>query len=150
MSKVASNDVVRVPVERTLYAIGIDAGTKTGLGIWDVKGKRFEAIVTTQIHRAQAIVKRYHEEHGNILVRVEDARQVRFGTDRKRAQGAGSVKRDAKMWEDYLKDNGIPFEMVRPNKVLTKWDAKRFATVTRYEGQTSEHGRDGAMLVYDF
>ncbi len=65
-------------------------------------------------------------------------------------QGAGSVKRDCKIWEDFLTDLDIPFEMVAPRKGMTKYSAAAFKKLTGYEGKTSEHARDAAMLVFGF
>ena len=40
--------------------------------------------------------------------------------ERKRLQGVGSVKRDATIWEDYLTELGVEFEMVAPKRNITK------------------------------
>ena len=130
------------------YIFGIDAGTKTGLAIWDTKAKCFVEIKTVKIHTAFEIVSFYKEK--GIKVVVEDARQVRYGTDKNKAQGAGSIKRDAKIWQDFLTDKGIPFEMRRPNKAITKWDAERFKRQTGWQGSTDTHRRDAALLVYQY
>jgi hypothetical protein len=133
-----------------LYAIGIDAGTKTGLAVWDVKAKRYDMVLTVPIHRAWEIVLEYKLKYDNILVVCEDARQVKFKTSVEKAQGAGSVKRDAAIWEGICVDKEIAYEMRRPNKAFTKWSAQQFATATGYPGRTDNHGRDAGMLVYDF
>ena len=62
--------------------------------------------------------------------------------------GAGSVKRDAVIWEEFCIDNGIKFFSVPPAKGLTKWSAQTFSEVTGWQGRTSNHGRDAALLVY--
>lgn len=129
------------------FAIGIDAGTKTGFAVWNIRAKQFYKIETIPIHRALELVKDYHMQT-SITVIVEDARQVKFKTSPEKAQGAGSVKRDAAIWEAFLKDHGIPHEMKRPNKSITKWSEEMFRKTTKFIGQTNEHGRDAAMLVY--
>lgn len=134
----------------TEFAIGIDIGVKTGIGTWDRKKKKIIEIKTLMIHRAMDYVKKMHDDGHKIIVRVEDAREVVYKTDPIKAQGAGSVKRDAKIWEDFLSDHGIPFEMVRPNKAITKWSKERFILQTGYTGITSSHGRDAAMLVIGY
>jgi hypothetical protein len=89
------------------------------------------------------------DQHGtSLFVRVEDARFVKFNTDPVKAQGAGSVKRDAVIWNDFLEDLAIPFEMVRPRKQFTKLPADKFAMITKFKGITNSHGRDAAMLIY--
>ena len=88
--------------------------------------------------------------HGELFVFIEDPRKAVYKRqdDIHKAQGAGSVKRDATIWEDFLTDKRIPFAMVRPVKEMTKWSDAYFRKVTGYTGQTSVHARDAAMLVY--
>ena len=91
-----------------------------------------------------------------LYVRVEDPRQrTWFGTEnmsreeeRKKLQGVGSVKRDASIWEAYLKDLGVWFEMVAPKRNLTKITHETFVNITKWKGRTNEHKRDAAMLVF--
>ena len=45
-------------------------------------------------------------------------------------QGAGSIKMDAKIWEDFLMDIGVNHEMVSPAKNRTKLKADTFKTYT--------------------
>lgn len=135
--------------------IGIDTGVNTGIAIWDSEKKAFRLIATTKIHRAMAVVKEYAVKQ-NIVVRCEDARKrTWFGThtakeDRARLQGAGSVKRDCGIWEDYLNDLNVSFEMVAPKNNATKMSAESFKRLTGWKERTNEHGRDAAMLVFGF
>lgn len=130
------------------YWIGIDTGTNTGLGIWDRKEGRLIRVETLKIHRAMEVVKEYASDE--VAVRVEDARaRVWFGeSGREKLQGAGSIKRDAVIWEDFLNELGVDYEMVAPRRNVTKLSAEAFKRMTGYEGRTSEHGRDAAMLVF--
>lgn len=134
------------------YHIGIDTGDNTGLCIWDAIEKKIVCLETWPIHKAMEAVRQYAEygRYGSVTVRVEDARQRKwFGnTGREKLQGVGSVKRDASIWEDFLKDLGIDFEMVAPKNNMTKTTADYFKRVTGYTGRTSQHARDAAMLVF--
>lgn len=133
------------------YYIGIDTGVQTGLCIWDRQEKRIYRLETTKLHHAWELVKYYYTTNpGDVKVCVEDPRLAVFGrrSDLYKAQGAGSVKRDAKAWEDFLKDLGVDFEMVRPDSAITKLDDQTFRKVTGWTGKTSSHARDAAMLVY--
>lgn len=135
------------------YLIGIDCGVNTGFAIWNREGKKFFGIHTHPIHKAMERVRLWHEgEPGKVFVRVEDARLAKYGreNDFHKIKGAGSVMRDAKIWEDFLSDLKIDFQMVRPNKSLTKLDAKTFKNLTGYTETTSVHARDAAMLVFGF
>lgn len=139
--------------------IGIDTGVHTGLASWNVIARKFELITTTSIHKAMRYVNDMHNTYGGkVLVRIEDPRLRRwFGTERmsreeerKKLQGVGSVKRDAKIWEDFLQDMGIPFEMTHPKNSVTKLNDLSFRKLTKYSKQTSEHSRDAAMLVFGY
>ena len=136
--------------------IGIDCGKATGFACWESECKAFDAIATLPIHEALDRVRRLHRTYGDELVVVfEDARQRKWlpreksaSQYRGRLQGAGSVKRDATIWEDFCKDLGIRYEATAPKPGLTKWSAETFARITGWEGRTSNHARDAALLVY--
>ena len=137
-------------------SIGLDPGTHTGLAVWD--GDRFTIIETLPIHAALLRVKelfdRYSFNGNGVTVYFEDARQrtwfpkMTAAKDRARLQGAGSVKRDSTIWEDALTDWGIPFVAVAPKNNMTKITPQFFRVMTGWQGRTSEHGRDAAMLVF--
>ena len=104
-------------------------------------------------------VKVLHDLHKDeLVVRVEDPRQrTWFGTERmtreeerKKLQGVGSVKRDATILEDFLKDLGVKFEMVAPKMNVTKLTQETFKRYTGWKKLTNEHGRDAAMLVFGY
>lgn len=130
------------------YYIGIDCGVKTGIAVWDKINKKLILIETVPIHKAMDIVRESITK--GIKVRVEDARlRTWFGkADREQLQGAGSIKRDSKIWEDFLKDLGIDYDLVAPKNNKTKLNADIFNKITGWVGITSVHGRDAAMLVY--
>ncbi len=127
--------------------IGIDTGRHTGFAAWD--GQRLVAVRTVTITQAMELVRGYMRQ-SPVRLRIEDARQRRwFGaTGRERLKGAGSVCRDATVWEDWCRENGVDAEFVAPERGRTKLSAEQFRRVTGYAGITSSHGRDAAMLVY--
>ena len=134
-----------------MICIGIDPGTHTGVAVWDTREGRFLSLQTMPIHRAISkwCAEALENKH-DLQVVFEDARQRKwFGdgdTDAKK-QGAGSVKRDCSIWEDFCKDYGIPYWAKPPVKGATKVSAEYFKMVSHYQGRTSEHSRDAAMLV---
>ncbi len=135
--------------------IGIDAGVKTGFAVWDKKLKKFIQIETMPIHRAMESIIHYKKE--DIHVRVEDARKrtwfgnkMNWEQERSKLQGVGSVKRDCTIWEDFLKDLNVSFEMVAPKRNVTKLTHEQFVRLTGYDKRTNEHNRDAAMLVFGF
>lgn len=127
--------------------IGIDTGRHTGFAAWD--GRRLVAVRTVTITRAIELVRGYMQQ-GPVRLRIEDARQRRwFGaTGRERLKGAGSVCRDATVWEDWCRENGVTAEFVAPERNRTKLSALQFRNLTGWTARTTEHGRDAAMLVY--
>lgn len=136
------------------YYIGIDTGVNTGFAMWSRATKTLTSVETLSIHKAMERVKGIvlPMAVGMVLVRVEDARKRKvFGeTGREKLQGAGSIKRDAKIWEDFLTDLKVDFEMVAPRNNKTKLNAATFKQMTRFTKETNEHGRDAAMLVFGF
>lgn len=131
--------------------IGIDTGKHTGMAVWDSFAACFLLIDTMKIHQAMKLVEDYASKAADgVTVIFEDARQRKwFGnTGKEVAQGAGSVKRDAVIWEDFLTDLGIPFRAMPPAKGVTKMTATTFRALTGWQRRTSEHARDAAMLVF--
>lgn len=109
------------------------------------------------IHKALRLIEDLlHEDR--IHVRVEDARKRKwFGHNSSaKKQGAGSVKRDCKIWEDFLSDlqktsNGLlTFEMIHPIKGATKIGQNVFKSITGIQERTSQHGRDAYMLIHGY
>lgn len=134
------------------YIIGIDPGTHTGYAVWCVEEQNFVDVGSCKVHKAFTEVLFWHNYCivQPILVRFEDARLRKwFGNKGKEAaQGAGSIKRDCAIWEDFLKDSDIDFQLVAPKDIKTKMTAAAFRNLTGWKGVTNEHGRDAAMLVF--
>ena len=135
-----------------MICIGIDPGTHTGVAVWDTKEGRFLSLETLPIHQALIIVMMWRDKIGHDLqVVFEDARQrTWFGRDKNtnaKLQGAGSIKRDCSIWEDFCKDYQIPFLAVPPIKGGTKLSEAYLKTISGWKGRTSNHARDAAMLV---
>lgn len=133
------------------FFIGIDTGVKTGFAFWKKDDKNFVVIQTLPIHQVMdrvAVAAEIFRER--LFVRVEDARKRKwFGNaGREQLQGAGSIKRDAKIWEDFLTDLKVDFELVAPKNNKTKLNKEAFKKMTGWDKQTTEHSRDAAMLVY--
>lgn len=136
--------------ENYLYSIGIDCGVKTGFAVWSVKEQKLVCVETKTIHDAINEVTRVFKKQPKIKVFIEDARLRKWlGKDAEvKKQGAGSVKRDAKIWEDFCKKNKIPYYLVNPLNNLTKVSSDTFVKMTKWKGRTSNHARDAALMVY--
>ena len=126
-----------------MIVIGIDPGVETGLAI-AVDGQ-LEHVTSLAIHDAMQLVRKY----SGALVVFEDARlRARGGPmSAATAQGAGSVKRDCKIWQDYLTAIGMQFKAIKPIKGKTKVKAADFVAQTGWQGRTNEHARDAAMIA---
>ena len=135
-----------------MICIGIDPGTHTGVAVWDTRERRFLSLETLPIHQALIKALMWRDRVGHDLqVVFEDARQrTWFGRDRNtnaKLQGAGSIKRDCSIWEDFCRDYEIPYYAVPPMKGGTKLSESYFKTISGWKGRTSNHARDAAMLV---
>lgn len=129
--------------------IGIDTGTHTGFAVWDDEAGRLVEVSSMTITEAMDRVKELAAS-ADVALRIEDPRLRRwFGhTGRERLRGAGSVCRDAAIWERFCRERGLRCDMVAPKNNCTKLSALRFRDLTGYTGRTNEHGRDAAMLVF--
>lgn len=140
-------------MKTAMLIIGIDTGVNTGFAIWNKTRRCLDRVETMKIHEAMNTVRALSMfEDTVLLVRVEDARQREwFGkAGKEQLQGAGSIKRDATIWEDFLKDYEIPFEMVAPKNNKTKLTDEAFKKLTKWDKRTSVHARDAALLVFGY
>jgi len=141
--------------------IGVDTGVHTGfaVAIDQGKGGELQDVGSLTITQAMSKVLELVDVHGkaNIMLYIEDARlRTWFGNaDARQArsgagvrEGIGSVKRDAQIWEDWCKEQGLNYKMIHPAANKTKTDAKYFLKLTGWAKRTNEHARDAAMLVF--
>ena len=133
---------------------GIDPGVNTGLAM--VEDGELKVVETVNIVRAMGrILAAFNQCSDSITVVFEDARQRQWlprernaSEYRGKLMGAGSVKRDCEIWEEFCDVYDIRCEAVRPRPGMTKWNAETFARVTGWKGRTSNHARDAALLVF--
>lgn len=133
--------------------IGIDTGVHTGFAVAFDHGEGgvLQKVQSLSITQAMQCVLEYEDEHDlkDIMLYIEDARKRTWFTGgREKAQGVGSVKRDAQIWEDWCKEKGINFKLIHPAANATKKKVEDFTRMTGWTGRTNEHGRDAAMLVF--
>lgn len=132
--------------------IGIDPGVKTGFAVWDKHAKTFRKIETMGIISAMMEVNDLHENDLTPIAEIviEDARKRKwFGNaGREKLQGAGSIKRDCSIWEEFCREISVPCRFVAPKANRTKMLADSFKSVTGWNKTISEHARDAAMLVF--
>jgi hypothetical protein len=130
--------------------VGIDPGVSTGFAVWNKAARQLVDVRTLGIIDAMVRVRLMHDMGSLHSVVFEDARlRSWFGSKGREAlQGAGSIKRESGIWEEFLTGlTGIPFKPVSPLAKGAKLDAVKFAKLTKWTGRTSEHSRDAAMLI---
>ena len=130
---------------------GIDPGVNTGIAVWDTASRQLVAVTCTGIVKAF----RFLEDYRISRLYFEDARMRKWIPRERhirqfkgRAMGAGSVKRDCSIWQEWCEVNGIEYVAVPPKNNTTKLSDAMFRGITGYDGRTNEHGRDAAMLVF--
>lgn len=133
--------------------IGVDTGVNTGFAVAIDRGQGGELIqvicltITQAMERVKELTTLYKKP--NVQIYIEDARlRTWFTGGREKAQGVGSVKRDAQIWEDFCKENQISYKLIHPKNNCTKYKADTFQKLTGWTGRTNEHARDAAMLVF--
>ena len=142
-------------VNRGSIRIGIDPGVNTGLAVYDTETKTLLTVMTGPILKMMAQVDLAYIIAGSkpVTVIVEDARLAtyhrRSQKNQAKQQGAGSVKRDCKIWQEYLEDKGINYKMVRPSKRLNQMakDVELFKRTTAWQSRTSHHARIAAYIA---
>lgn len=132
-------------------AIGIDPGTKTGLVVRDVAEKKYLIIKTTDILTAILDIKDLAEDL-NVFVFIEDPTDesaTRYWGARNaihKAQGAGSVKRDFRIWEKFFEDYKIPYYKVAP-KDIPRYPEFAVKEISGTKKRVSEHARIAFALA---
>lgn len=133
--------------------IGIDTGVNTGYAVAmdHGNGGELHEVECLSITKAMQSIQEIKAIHGkdNLKLYIEDARKrTWFKGGREKAQGVGSVKRDAQIWEDWCIEQEFNYSMVHPKANATKTKADLFKKITGWTGRTNEHARDAAMLVF--
>ena len=137
-----------------MIVVGIDPGMNTGIAVWNTTTRQFDDIITVGIVAAMDYLNELSFHRGIGLVVFEDARQRKWiprerdiAQMKGRAMGAGSVKRDCAIWQEWCERRNIQFIATRPRTGMTKLTDAYFRGLSGYDRRTNNHGRDAAMLV---
>lgn len=132
--------------------IGIDPGTMTGIATI-IDGK-YSQITQTNIIRAMDMVRITHQlEIWDICLHVENPSYRKYfgNTGREKLQGAGSIKRDYKIWTEFAAEYGIRLFPVSPAEIGSTFDNEVvFHAATGYAKKCGKHARDAAKIIYKF
>ena len=138
-----------------MIVVGIDPGVHTGVAVWDTSSRQLLDVRCSGIVEAMRYIHELQQERGIGLIVFEDARQRKWiprekdlAQFRGRAMGAGSVKRDCSIWEEWCKVFAIDYVKTPPKNNITTLTDRMFSGITGYDRRTNEHGRDAAMLVF--
>ena len=136
------------------YVIGIDCGVNTGFAVQDQSRMELIEVTTLSAHEAWNKVRHFIHVYGKdaIYLRYEDAhlREWLGKAGKNQLQGAGSIKRDSSLWEEFCEMEGLQYDKVAPKHIRTKCSTEYFKRVTGWKKATNEHGRDAAMMIYQF
>jgi hypothetical protein len=140
--------------------VGIDPGTHTGMTAYNCDKKEFIFCETLSIHNAifklQSLVDCAYFPKGMLII-VEDSRHISGGPEKK--LGAGSIRRDCSIWEDFLTDfikvsgKDLNFIFIRPsNNIYLKMDSDKWRMMAKYNAPKlpSEHARDSATYLFKY
>lgn len=141
--------------------IGIDGGVSNGFAVWSKAQRKLLAIDTLSFWDCIDGLNKFYDsctESGAVLVVViEDVGMnrptfVRKNTNermmQKISQNVGGVKAYTQLIIEWCQRKGISIIRVRPTKKsATKLSAEAFNKITGWQGKSSSHGRDAAMLV---
>ncbi|HET8829468.1 MAG TPA: hypothetical protein VFM79_09000 [Pelobium sp.] len=131
------------------YYIGIDPGTITGIAVWDTKEQKFDMIKSGGILEMMNSLTFYTCWGNNIFIIENPNLRKWYGKNTKgKDQGAGSIKRDYKIWVEWFAINGCKFQEINPKDVVTKLTSQNFKALTGWTERTNSHARDAAMMVF--
>lgn len=147
--------------ETATYFIGIDPGTYTGFAVWVPKSATgidgVEPLLSLEKkHTYRSALKRVSEfPVDDTIVVIEDPGQNKPiwhdkdlppAVREKIAKDVGGNHMEARILADYIEALGYRVKRVRPT--TEKLEHFEFRRITGYQGQTNEHVRDAAMLVF--
>lgn len=139
-------------MRQTIY-IGIDPGTTTGVAV--IVNGQYEDIVQCNIIKAMEKVKYWCQspESYDICIHIENPSYRKyFGqTSRERLQGAGSIKRDYKIWSEFAEHHKLRLFPVSPASIGSTFDNEAvFKAATGYKKKCGIHARDAAKIIFKF
>lgn len=147
-------------IRKYSIVIGIDPGTNTGFTAYNCDTKQYLHCETLPIHiaifRIEKLVEFDFFPRGMLII-VEDSRHISGPNEKK--LGAGSIRRDCSIWEDYLEElvkrtsKDITFIFVRPtNNKYLKMNPHEWTKYSKYQGNRmpSEHARDSATYLFKY
>ena len=94
----------------------------------------------------QAIKKVYIEQPWGVGTKRGRGKSV--GVQKRIAANVGQSYQKSMSIGSFCKAMKIPYELVHPNKILTKMDKRLFHKMTGWTDRSNEHNRDAAVLIW--
>lgn len=131
--------------------IGIDPSKRTGIAIY--KEGDLTEVYTGDFWEAIRRVEEFNSDGLIVIIELPGTKTVwhkqasNRGAIERTAVNVGSVIREAELIIEYLDRNKIQTIIQR---LVGKVSADTFKRITKWDGRTSQHSRDAAMLCYKY
>lgn len=140
--------------------LGVDPGINTGFAVWNAPAQKLLEVKTVNFWGCITHITQYMNLYGasEICLVIEDVignrptfhHNATGAKQREKiSQNVGGNKRDCQLIIEYCEMHGIKVVRKVPGRGgSTKLKDEPFKKLTKWEGKTSNHARDAAMLVY--
>lgn len=133
------------------FRIGVDCGVQTGVAVYDLPNKVFQAILTLNFHTALRFIRQFETYAVEVCVEWLNPNAALYGrtatASHKIAANIGAVRRETALFVGELETDGYTVRKVSPVKAK-KWTQADLERYTGWTKQTSEHSRDAARIVF--
>jgi len=137
-------------MNKKLY-IGIDPGTTTGYA--EIMDGTYIVIRQMNIIQAMDTVRINRSLGFDICLHVENPNMRKYfgNSGREKLQGAGSIKRDYKIWTEFAAEYGLRLFPIAPAQIGSQFDNEAiFHSATGYPKKCGKHARDAAKIIFKF
>jgi hypothetical protein len=139
-------------MQKSKIYVGIDPGVMTGIAVI-IDGQYVSIGQCSIIKAMKAVEKLLEHTDVDICLHVENPSFRKwFGqTGREKLQGAGSIKRDYKIWTEFAEFHKLRMFPIAPAAVGSQFnDEKIFQSATGWKARTGKHARDAAKIIFAF
>lgn len=140
-------------MKNSQFTIGIDAGTNTGIAVFDSLTKKIIKTHSTDFFGCFKFMKTLERENVRVIVEVPSDfiysrnSRTKGGVRDKMAILIGGVRRESQLIAKGLRILGFDVEEVLPVRAR-KWTADELERHTGYAERTNEHTRDAARIAF--
>ena len=132
--------------------IGIDPGVTTGYA--EIVDGEYRLIKQFNIIQAMNYIRIMNSlEIWEICLHVENPNLRKFfgNSGKEKYQGAGSIKRDYKIWTEFAAEYGIRLFPIAPMAIGSSFNNEAiFHAATGYKKKCGAHARDAAKIIFKY